>query len=162
MLLRAILEGLGLGALLVLVCGIGIRKGAVGMVHLYSAEVQEHCVSLGLTTRESIRHWAILMKAVCLPAYTAYVLVCVYGINQAQGFLAAFWQCFVILSVMNLVDRLLIDGLWVGHTKAWLIPGTEHLMPYITRADKCRKWLAGTVGMAVISATFSGIGMLLK
>ena len=35
MLLQVILEGLGLGALLVLVCATGIRKGAVGMVHLY-------------------------------------------------------------------------------------------------------------------------------
>ena len=33
MLLQVILEGLGLGAVLVLVCAIGIRKGAVGMVH---------------------------------------------------------------------------------------------------------------------------------
>ena len=36
MLLQVILEGLGLGALLVLVCAVGICKGAVGMVHLYS------------------------------------------------------------------------------------------------------------------------------
>ena len=34
MLLQVILEGIGLGVLLVLVCAIGIRKGAVGMVHL--------------------------------------------------------------------------------------------------------------------------------
>ena len=31
MLLQVILEGIGLGVLLVLVCAIGIRKGAVGM-----------------------------------------------------------------------------------------------------------------------------------
>ena len=36
MLLQVILEGLGLGALLVLVCAVGICKGAAGMVHLYS------------------------------------------------------------------------------------------------------------------------------
>ena len=41
MILQTILEGLGLGALLVLVCAVGIRKGAVGMVHLYSPEVQD-------------------------------------------------------------------------------------------------------------------------
>ena len=34
MLLQVILEGLGLGVLLVFVCAIGIRQGAVGMVHL--------------------------------------------------------------------------------------------------------------------------------
>ena len=37
MVLWVMLEGLGLGALLVLVCAFGIRNGAVGMVHLYSA-----------------------------------------------------------------------------------------------------------------------------
>ena len=31
MLLQVILEGIGLGVLLILVCAIGIRKGAVGM-----------------------------------------------------------------------------------------------------------------------------------
>ena len=41
MILKVILEGIGLGVLLILVCAIGIRKGAVGMVHLYSKEVQE-------------------------------------------------------------------------------------------------------------------------
>ena len=43
MLLQVILEGLGLGALLALVCAVGIRKGAVGMVHLYSPAVQQRC-----------------------------------------------------------------------------------------------------------------------
>ena len=52
MILQVILEGIGLGVLLILVCAIGIRKGAVGMVHLYSSEVQNRCVTLGLTTRE--------------------------------------------------------------------------------------------------------------
>ena len=39
MVLQTILEGLGLVALLVLVCAVGICKGAVGMVHLYSPAV---------------------------------------------------------------------------------------------------------------------------
>ena len=43
MILQVILEGLGLGALLVLVCAVGIRKGAVGMAHLYSLAVQRRC-----------------------------------------------------------------------------------------------------------------------
>ena len=33
---QVLLEGLGLGVLLVLVCAVGIRKGAVGMLHLLS------------------------------------------------------------------------------------------------------------------------------
>lgn len=159
-LIFSLFEGLGLGALLVLVCAIGICKGAIGMVHLYSREVQERCVNLGLTTHGKIRRNALLFKAVCIPGYIAYVLICVYAVNGAVGFLAGFWQLFVILSVMNLIDRFLVDGLWVGHTKAWTIPGTEDLKPYITAKDKCRKWLFGTAGMLAISAFLSAVMLL--
>ena len=160
MILQVILEGIGLGVLLILVCAIGIRKGAVGMVHLYSKEVQERCVTLGLTTHEKIKRNALLFKAICVPGYIAYVLVCVYAVNGARAFLTGFWQLLVILSVMNLIDRFLIDGYWVGHTKTWTIPGTEDLRPYITAKDKAKKWLFGTVGMAVISAVLAAIMMI--
>lgn len=161
MVLKVILEGVGLGALLVLICAVGIRRGAVGMVHLYSPEVQERCVKLGLTTHEKIWRNSRLFKLCCIPGYIAYVLVCVYAVNGARGFLPGFIQLLVILSVMNLIDRFGVDDFWVGRTKAWTIPGTEDLKPYITAADKRRKWLAGTVGMAVISAVLAGIMTLL-
>lgn len=152
-----ILEGFGLAALLVLVCAFGIRNGAVGMVHLYHADVQNRCVELGLTTREKIHRNSLLFKLLCTPGYIAYVLVFVYAVNGARGFWEGFWQLLVILSVMNLVDRLLVDGWWVGRTPAWTIPGTEDLKPYITARDKTRKWIAGTAGMAVIAAALAGI-----
>lgn len=161
MILQTVLEGLGLGALLVLVCAFGIRKGAIGMVHLYGPAVQERCVSLGLTTRERIRRSSAVFKACCIPGYLAYVLVCVYAINGARGFWPGFWQLLVILSVMNLIDRILVDGYWVGHTAAWIIPGTEDLRPYISARDKAKKWLSGTVGMAVIAAALAGVMTLI-
>lgn len=157
MMMQVILEGIGLGALLSLVCAIGIRNGAVGMVHLYHADVQQRCVDLGLTTHEKIRRREKLFKICCLPVYITYVLVCVYAINGARGFACGFWQLFVILSIMNLIDRFLIDGWWVGHTKAWTIPGTEDMKPYINGKDKRVKWTAGTIGMAVIAAALAGI-----
>ena len=58
---------------------------------------------------------------------------------------------------MNLIDRFWVDGYWVGHTSAWEIPGTEDLKPYITAKDRGKKWLFGTVGMAVISAALAAI-----
>ena len=102
----------------------------------------------------------LLFKAICVPGYIAYVLVCVYAVNGARGFLAGFWQLLVILSVMNLMDRFLVDDLWVGRTNAWTILGTEDLKPYITAKDKVKKWLFGTMGMAVISAALAAIMML--
>ncbi len=58
--LKLILEGLGLGFLLYLICAIGIRNGAIGMVHLYDQKVQERVVQLGLyavlNTEDGMRH----------------------------------------------------------------------------------------------------------
>ena len=108
--LKVIIEGLGLGAFLYIVCAVGIRNGAVGMIHLYSDSVQKRAVELGLTTAEKIRKRSILFKALCIPGYLIYVLVCVYAINGAKGFFEGFWQMLVILSIMNLIDRILIDG----------------------------------------------------
>ena len=89
------------------------------------------------------------------------MLVFVYAVNGARGFLSGFWQLLAILSIMNLIDRFLIDDWWVGHTKAWTIPGTEDLKPYITAADKRKKWAFGTIGMAAISAVLAGIMALI-
>lgn len=156
-LVKVIVEGLGLGALLYIICAVGIRNGAVGMVHMYSESVQKRCVELGLTKPENIKKRSILFKAVCIPGYLSYVLVCTYVINSARGFPEGFWQMLAILSIMNLIDRLLIDGYWVGHTSAWDIPGTEDMKPYITTADKKKKRIMGTVGMAIISAVLAGL-----
>ena len=88
-----------------------------------------------------------------------HTCVCLWN-KWRTGFLVRFLQMFVILSVMNLMDRFLVDDYWVGHTKAWTIPGTEDLRPYISSEDKRRKWIGGTVGMAVISAVLAGIAAL--
>ncbi len=154
-------EGLLLGLLLYLACAFGIRNGAVGMVYLYDQKVQDRVVILGLNTKDEIRKRSVRFKSLCLPGYLVYVLICVYGINGARGFWPGFRQSFAILSVMNLIDRLLIDEYWVGHTRAWIIPGTEELMPYITAKDKKLKWIMGTAGMAVIAAVLSGAMNLL-
>lgn len=160
MIAQVLVEGLILGILLMGICAFGIRNGAVGMVHLYHQNVKDRCVELGLTTHDKINKNSKTFKIVCIPGYLLYILVCVYGINGARNFWSGFWQMFVILSVMNLMDRFLVDDYWVGHTKAWTIPGTEDLKPYINSEDKRKKWIGGTVGMAVISAVLAGIAAL--
>ena len=162
MLLKSLIEGLILGILLIGICAFGIRNGAVGMVHLYHQDVKDRCVEQGLATHEKINKNGKLFKIICVTGYIIYILVCVYAINGAKDFLSGFWQMFVILSVMNLIDRLLVDNLWVGHTSAWTIPGTEEFKPYITHKDKIKKWLMGTIGMAVISAALSGIASFIR
>ena len=157
MVLKIIIEGLILGLLLVLYCAVGIRNGAVNMVFLYHPDVHEKSIQSGLITREKIKRNQVIFKVLGISSCFAYVLICVYVINGARGFWPAFWQMFGILSIVNVIDRLLIDEYWVGHTKAWEIPGTEDMKPYINRKDKIGKWLMGTVGFALLCAILAGI-----
>ena len=153
---KIVMEGLLLGTLLVVFCAVGIRKGAVNMVFLYHTDVQERCIQNGLITREQIRKNRRLFKSLGIPVYLAFILVSVYIVNGARGFWPGFWQSFAILSIVNMIDRFFIDAYWVGHTKAWVIPGTVDMRPYIDRRDKLEKWLLGTVGFAVLSAILAG------
>lgn len=161
MVIKIIIEGILLGALLVLVCAVGIRNGAVNMVFLYHQEVQNSCVKNGLITKERIRLNMRILKGLGIPLYFIFVLVSTYVVNGTRGFWPGFWQMFAILSIVNLIDRLLIDEYWVGHTKAWEIPGTEDMKPYINKKDKLGKWLTGTAGFAIVCAALAGIMSLL-
>mgnify|MGYP006994341902 CR=1 FL=1 len=65
--LKTIIEDLFLSVLFFLICAIGIRKSAIGMVHLYSQKVQNCCVELGLITHNKIKRYSILFKIICIP-----------------------------------------------------------------------------------------------
>lgn len=66
-----------------------------------------------------------------------------------------------ILWIMDLFDRVFIDWYWVGHTKAWLIPGTEDLQPYIPMKTVAKKWVGTIVGFPVLAAIIAGIVTLI-
>lgn len=66
MILQVLVEGVILGILLMGICAIGIRNGAVGMVHLYHQDVKDRCVELGLTTHEKINKNSKWFKIICI------------------------------------------------------------------------------------------------
>ena len=147
-----VLEGIVMCFVLLVVCVVGIANGPVGLVCFYEPEVQERVVELGLTTRERIRRnttlagIALFVPALLLVPYMAY------GINGAQGFVEGFAQMTAISYIFGLFDRIFIDWWWVGHTRAWIIPGTEDLMPYIAGRTLVGKWLGTLVGFPALYA----------
>lgn len=155
-----LMEGIVMCFILLIYCVIGIVNGPVGLVVLYEDDVQDRVVELGLTTRDKIRKsFVISCVALFLPLVTVTPAM-VYGINGATGFWDGFWQMTVILWIMGLFDRFFIDWYWVGRTKAWVIPGTEDLQPYIPTNVLIRKWVGTIVGYPLIAAAIAGVMML--
>ena len=119
--------------------------------------MKDRVVELGLTTREKIQKASVITVAVLFIPMLVLVPVMVYGINGATGFWNGYWQMLAILMISGLFDRIFIDWWWVGHTKAWVIPGTEDLMPYIYGKTLVKKWLGTLVGFPILAAILAGV-----
>ncbi len=155
-----IIEGIGACFILLLVCVVGISNGAVGLVHLYEKDVQERVTELGLTTAEKIKRNAVIFKFSGLIPLVAFIIISVYCVNGARGFWEPFLQICVISLMEGLFDRIFIDWYWVGKTKAWDIPGTEDLKPYISGKPVVIKWVITIVGYPLMAAAISAIMMI--
>lgn len=156
-----VLEGIVMCFVLLLTCVVAIANGPVGGVALYEEDVQNRVVKLGYTTKQKIRKGLIgLSVAMFVPVFTLVPFM-VYCINGAVGFWDGFWQMTLILLIMGAFDRLFIDWYWVGHTKAWNIPGTEDLKPYIPVKVLIGKWCFTLIGFPVISALLAGVVTLI-
>ena len=139
-------EGIVMCFILLLVCVVGIAKdGPVGLVTFYEKDVQDRVVELGLTTKEKIRKSTMLAGAAVFLPMVILVPWMVYGINGVYSFRQAFLQMTAIVLIAGLFDRLFIDWYWVGHTNAWIIPGTEDLQPYIAGRTLLFKWISTLV-----------------
>ena len=156
-----ILEGIVMCFVLLITCVISISNGAVGGVALYENDVQERVVELGYTTKKKIKKSFIIMAlAMYIPLFTLVPFM-VYYINGAHTFYDGFIQMTIIMWIMGVFDRLFIDWYWVGHTKAWEIPNTEDLKPYIPTKPLLVKWIFTIVGFPMIAAMIAGIVTLI-
>ncbi len=146
-----IMEGIVLCFILLMFCVIGISNGPEKFTVFYEKDVQDRAIKLGYTTKEQIKKQTIIAVIVLyLPCFTLVPLM-VCSVNGAKEFGEIFIQSLSILYIMGLFDRFFIDWYWVERTKAWDIPDTEDLKPYIPKKMKAVKWIGTLVGFAIIS-----------
>ena len=153
----AVLEGFVLCFVLLIICVIGIANGPAGMVFFYEKEVQDKAIELGLTTRETITKRKRVTFAALLIPQLVLVPLAVSLINGASDFRSAAIQIMIIYLISGLFDRLFIDWYWVGKTKAWVIPGTENMMPYIYGKTLIGKWLSTVVGYPILAVILAWV-----
>jgi hypothetical protein len=157
-----LIEGIVMCFVLLIICVVGIANGPVGLVVFYEQEVKDRVVELGLTTKEKIQKTSIITVIALFVPMLVLVPLMVYGINGAKGFWDGYWQMLAILMISGLFDRIFIDWWWVGHTKTWIIPGTEDLMPYIYGKTLVKKWLGTLVGFPILAAILAGVMQLIS
>ena len=151
-----LIEGIVMCFILLITLVIGIANGPVGMVVMYEKDVQDRVIELGLTTKKKMKKIFIITLIVLYLPILLLIPTMVYFINGGRGFIEIFWQSAIIALIANLFDRIFIDWYWVGKTKAWDIPGTEDLKPYIPLKILIGKW-AGTIILTPLMAVISAL-----
>lgn len=152
-----LLESIGMCFVMVMVCVVGIRNGAERFVAFYEKDVQKRVVELGYTTKEAIKKSAIISGLALYIPFLFVIPAMVYYVNGARGFLEIFTQITAIYLISCVFDRIFIDWYWVGHTKAWLIKGTEDLMPYIPKKVQIQKWVVTLIIHPILAAIIAWI-----
>ena len=137
-----------------------VLGGAVNGLYFYPKTVQDRAIALGLTDRETVdRKRKRFMAAFYLVMLAALVLI-IGAWNGISTFGAAYWQVLLFLEVMNVYDGVMIDKLWVGHSRFWVLPGLEDV-PFVQTWRQVLKkrsllaliWMAGAAivgGLVVI------------
>lgn len=116
--------------LFALMIKLGVGNNALNALYFYPKPVQERVYELGLTDRETV---ARKRKRFMIPFLLVLLcaLLLIIGLwNGIHDYWPAYWQALLFLEVMNWFDGIVIDRLWVGHSKLWVIPGTEGI-PFV-------------------------------
>lgn len=108
----------------------GVRDGAINEIYFYPKPVQERDIAIGLTDWATIRRKKERFMIPFLLILLVALLLIIGLWNGVSDFKKAYWQALLFLEVMNWFDGIVIDRLWVGHSKIWIIPGTEDL-PFV-------------------------------
>jgi hypothetical protein len=107
-----------------------VRGGAIDGLYFYPKAVQERAIHIGLITKETMqKKRKVFMTEFYIVMLTALVLI--IGLwNRVSDFKTAYLQALLFLEVMNIYDGIVIDKIWVGHSRFWILPGCEDI-PYV-------------------------------
>ena len=126
-------------------------------LYFYPKPVQEKAYELGLTDRETVAKKRKLFMTAFFAVMATALISIIRVWNGIQSFWTAYLHALIFLEVMNWYDGIVIDRLWVGHSRFWVIPGTEEI-PFVQTWPQISKkrgiltliWLAGAVIIAGI------------
>ena len=144
-----------------------VRGGAINGLYFYPKAVQERAYEIGLTDRETVKKQCKrFMTMFYIVMLSALVLIIAVW-NRVIDFNNAYLQALLFLEVMNIYDGVVIDKLWVGHSKFWILKGTEDIPFVQTWAQVVKKrsflaliWVIGASIVAGLVVLLAAITLL--
>ena len=98
-------------------------------LYFYPEEYIEEAQKRGIADKEAtMKKGKHFMIPFCVIILIALILI-ISVWNHVTDFKTAYIQAVIFLVIVNWFDGIVIDQLWVGHSKLWMIEGMEGV-PY--------------------------------
>ena len=137
-----------------------VRKDGMNCVYFYPKEYIEEADKRGLIDKDAVmKKGKQVMIPFCIILFV--VLIAIISVwNKVTDFKTAYLQSYLFLVVMNWFDGIMLDRVWVGHSKIWEIKGMEGI-PYIKpwKTVLTKRGLA-TILYLIIALVTAGIVVL--
>lgn len=139
-----------------------VRGGAVNGLFYYPKTVQERAFEICLSTREEMKkkRKVFMTEFYAVMGIALVLIIAVW--NKVTDFKTAYIQALLFLEVMNWYDGIVIDKIWVGHSKFWILPGCEDLSFVQTWKQMFKKRIILTLIWVAGAAVVAGIVVLIS
>ena len=139
-----------------------VRGGAVNGLFYYPKTVQERAFEIGLSTREEMKKKRKVFMTEFYAAMGVALVLIIAVWNKVIDFKTAYLQALLFLEVMNWYDGIVIDKIWVGYSKFWILPGCEDLPFVQTWKQMFKKRIILTLIWVAGSALVAGVVVLIS
>ena len=138
-----------------------VRDNGLNCLYFYPKAYLDEAEKRGIADKEAVmKKGKRFMIPFCIIIFVVLVLIIAVW-NHVTDFKTAYIQAVLLLVVMNWFDGIVLDRLWVGHSKIWKVRGMEGV-PYVKPwKDVLIKRSAGTVLYLIIALVVAGLVVLI-
>lgn len=137
-----------------------VRNSGRNCLYFYPKEYIAEAQRRGIADKDEVmKKGKRFMIPFCVIIFAVLVVIVAVW-NRVTDFKTAFIQSYIFLVAMNWFDGIVIDRLWVGHSKIWAVEGMEgiaYVKPWKTVLVKRG---AATVLYLIVALALAGIVML--
>lgn len=147
--------------LFILLVKCAVRNNGMNCLYFYPKEYIEEAERRGLADKDAVmKRGKRFMIPFCIFIFVVLILIIALW-NHVTDFKTAYLQAYLFLVVMNWFDGIVLDRIWVAHSKVWVIKGMDGV-PYIKPWKSVLiKRGAATILYLVIALVVAGIVVLI-
>ena len=138
-----------------------VQNSGRNCLYFYPKAYLDEAQNRGLADKAAVmKQGKHFMTCFCILIFAALILILARW-NRVADFRTAYFQAALFLVAVNWFDGIVIDRLWVGHSKIWAVPGMEGV-PYVKpwKTVLIKRGL-GTVLYLLLSPAFAAIALQL-